>query len=322
MIVVFPRAYVSPQFAPAGKPASYVPSAGDTRNRSQKPLAGTPSGDDGVGKYRHLRETVRRLERGAGAVPHPAVPLGFAPIDEVLAGGGLAAGALHEVLAGASADRVATHDAAALGFATLLLARFAARPQPDGSGRILWCRPGGQGFDAMPYAPALAGLLDPARLWLTLTRRREQTLWAIEEGLRCASLAAVLGEIDTIDLVASRRLQLAAEKSGVPVILLRTGERTASLTSAASTRWCVHSLASVSTPGLRDVGAARWGIELLRDRAGDPARRQQRSWIMEWTDEDREAHRLALAAAPVDRSAGAPLGTGNDQRQQPARLAG
>ena len=318
MIVVFPKAYVSPDFVSAGK----VPAARDRRNRSREPLPGTSPDADPATKYRHLREAVRRLERGAGAVPHSTVLLGFSPIDDVLADGGLAAGALHEVLAGAPADRVATHDAAALGFATLLLARFAARPQPAGSGRILWCRPGGQGFDAMPYAPALAGLLDPARLWLALTRRREQTLWAIEEGLRCASLAAVLGEIDTLDLVASRRLQLAAEKSGVPIILLRTGERTASLTSAASTRWRVQSLASVSTPGLRDVGAARWSIELLRDRAGDPARRQERSWTMEWTDEDSEAHRLALAAAPVDRPAGAPLGTDDDQRQQPARLAG
>ena len=53
----------------------------------------------------------------------------------------------------------------------------------------------------------------------------EDALFALEEGLRCRDLAFVIGEIAgnprALDLTASRRLSLAAEKHGVPLWLVR-----------------------------------------------------------------------------------------------------
>ena len=63
--------------------------------------------------------------------------------------------------------------------------------------------------------------IDPSRLILTAVRRNEEVLWAMEEGLKAKRLGAVVGEVAKLDLTASRRLQLAAESSGVMAIALR-----------------------------------------------------------------------------------------------------
>ena len=140
-----------------------------------------------------LREKVRRLER-AHSVQHAgktAVPTGLPAIDALLPDGGLLTGALHEVEAGsAPSGRVAAHDGAALGFAAHLMGRFAARTP----GTLLWCRRPSGVFDAPPYTPALAAWFDPARLLVVTARRDEDVFWAMEEGLRCPGIAAVLGE--------------------------------------------------------------------------------------------------------------------------------
>ncbi len=165
-----------------------------------------------------LREKVRRLER-ANSVQRSgraaAVPLGIPAIDALLPGGGLLTGALHEIEAGPGpSGRVAPHDGAALGFAAHLLGRF-------GAGTILWCRRPTGRFDAAPYAPALSSWFDPARLLMVTTQRDEDLFWAMEEGLRCPGIAAVLGETRATDPTAGRRLSLAAEKNGAPALLLR-----------------------------------------------------------------------------------------------------
>ena len=251
-----------------------------------------------------LRETVRRLERAhsAGRAGQQAVALGVPAIDAVLprslTGSGLLTGALHEIEAGpAPSGRVASHDGAALGFAAHLLGRFGTvRP----SGTLLWCRRPFGTFDAPPYAPALAAWFDPARLLMVTVRRDEDLFWAMEEGLRCPGMAAVLGETRATDLTAGRRLSLAAEKSGVPALLLRS--QPAPPQSVCTTRWRVASAASQSTPGLGDVGAARWRVELKRNRFGAP-RPATLTWLLEWND---ETHCLSVVPQAHGGSAGAP----------------
>src|SRR5262249_1025901 len=153
-----------------------------------------------------LREQVRRLERAhsAARAGQAAVPLGVPAIDALLPDGGLLTGALHELEAGpAPSGRVASHDGAALGFAAYLLGRFGATKSP-----LLWCRRPSGAFDAPPYAPALSTWFDPARLLLVTARRDEDLFWAMEEGLRCPGIAAVLGETRAADPTAGRRLSL------------------------------------------------------------------------------------------------------------------
>jgi protein ImuA len=232
-----------------------------------------------------LREQVRRLERAhtAQRAGRSAVPLGLAEIDAVLPDGGLLTGALHEIEAGPTpSGRVAPHDGAALGFAAAMLGRFTP-------GTILWCRQPSLGGDALPYAPTLAAWFDPARLLMVTVRRDEDLFWAMEEGLRTPGIAAVLGETRAADPTAGRRLSLAAEKNGVPALLLRP--QPAPPQSVCTTRWRVASASSSAQPGLDSIGAARWQVELRRNRFGTPSSEEMPSWLVEWND---ETHHLAV----------------------------
>jgi protein ImuA len=257
-----------------------------------------------------LREKVRRLERAHSARRSgraASVPTGLPAVDALLPEGGLLTGALHEIEAGPGpSGRVAPHDGAALGFTAHLLGRF-------GPGTILWCRRPTGPFDAPPYAPALAAWFDPARLLTVTARRDEDLFWAMEEGLRCPGIAAVVGETRAADPTAGRRLSLAAEKNGVPALLLRV--QPAPPQSVCATRWRVASAPSLSTPGLADVGAVRWRLELRRNRFGTPSAAETPSWLLEWND---ETHCLAVVPQALHGSPGARF----EERLVGPRLAG
>jgi protein ImuA len=205
-----------------------------------------------------LRECVRRIERPA--TTHGVLPVGIAAIDRALPGGGLARGALHEIL-GMGGDE--EDGALAAAFAAGIIGRL------DMNGAVLWCLP-----RADLYGPGLAACgLDPGRLVLIRTARDAEILWAMEEGLRAPGLAAVIGEVNALPPVTSRRLQLAAERSGITAFLLRrwrnasTAARERHLPNAAATRWRISVLPS-SPAGVPEVGEPRWRVDLLRCRGG------------------------------------------------------
>ncbi|HTV46397.1 MAG TPA: damage-inducible protein [Stellaceae bacterium] len=247
-----------------------------------------------------LREQVRRIERRAIAM-HGTTPFGLAAIDRALPGGGLARGALHEIRGTAGDEE---DGALAAAFAAIILGRLLAAA----AGIVLWCLP-------RPdlYGPGLAACgLDPARLVLVEVPRDADILWAMEEGLRAPGLVAVVGEVGTLAAVASRRLQLAAERSGVTALLLRRwrdareAARERNLPNVATTRWRITALPSQPPPipslagrggsgGWLGVGSARWRVELLRCRGGAPA-----SWQMEVAD---ATGSLSVVAAMADRPA-------------------
>ena len=263
-------------------------------NASASPAAN----DRGLLLPAELREQVRRLERAHSAqrAGQAARPLGLPAIDALLPNGGLLTGALHEIEAGpAPSGRVAAHDGAALGFAAFLLSRF-------GRGTVLWCRRPSGAFDAPPYAPTLSAWFDPARLLMVTARREEDLFWAMEEGLRCPGIAAVLGETRAADPTAGRRLSLAAEKSGVPALLLRP--QPGPPQSVCTTRWRVASAPSSVAPASSCELAARWKVELRRNRFGTPSAAEIPSWLVEWND---ETHSLSLVPQAFDGSAGAEL---------------
>ena len=236
-----------------------------------------------------LRERIRRIERPPAAV-HGVLPFGIAALDRVLPGGGLARGTLHEIL-GMGGDE--EDGALAAAFAAGILGRLAAADD----GMVLWCLP-----RTDLYGPGLAAHgLDPARLVLVRAPRNAEILWAMEEGLRAPSIAAVVGEVGSLAAVASRRLQLAAERSGITAFLLRRwrdggqAARERNLPNAAVTRWRIAALPSQPLPGEPGVGRPRWRVELLRCRGGEPA-----CWEVE--EADATAH-VSLAAALADRPA-------------------
>jgi protein ImuA len=234
-----------------------------------------------------LRRRLEALER-TGREPRGVLPFGLQALDRTLPGQGLALGTLHEV-AGIGAEE--EEGAVAAAFLAGILARL--RPERP----VLWCLAG----DDL-YAPGLAAAgLDPARLILARVRRPAELLWAMEEGLRSPGLAAVVGEVETLTLPASRRLLLAAEASGVTGFALRRwrdgamAARQRLMPNAAETRWRVAPLPGDVAAGLPGLGRPRWRLELWRCRGGVPA-----SFILEGCD---ATGHVALAAALADRSA-------------------
>jgi protein ImuA len=246
-------------------------------------MAGT-GGSESLAALRRRLEALERAGRPASA----ALPFGLAAIDTALPSGGLALGALHE-LAGAGPDE--EDGAIAAAFLAGILARLEpARP-------VLWCLAAGD-----LYAPGLAACgLAPERLILARAQSEQAVLWAMEEGLRSAALAAVIGEVEALPSAASRRLQLAAEASGVTAFALRRwrdGDRATrqrAAPNAAMTRWRVAALPGALMGDMPGVGRPRWRVELWRCRGGVPA-----SWMVEACD---ATGHVTLAAELADRPA-------------------
>jgi protein ImuA len=246
-----------------------------------------------------LKDRIAALERSGASAFRPCgqrlrdrlVRLGLPDLDGHLPGGGLARGGLHE-LAGAGQDR--EQAAAAAGFAALWLSRL------QEAGPVLWIARAASSAAIDLHAHGLRQLrLDPDRLILVAARKDDEALWAMEEGLKARSLGAVLGEVGKLDLTASRRLQLAAEASGVTAFVLRRwrlmqqAEREAAQPIAALTRWRIAAL-----PG---EGETRWKVELARCRGGRP-----NLWMMETADGSARLH-----AAPLSGDLAEVLGHGS-----------
>ena len=232
-----------------------------------------------------LRQWLARME-AHGRAAASALPFEVAEVDAHVPGGGLALGHFHEVIEGGAASEYA-------GLATLFAAGIAARL----TGPVLWCL---RGRDL--FAPALARIgLDHNRVIYCETWKDGDVLPAMEEGLKCKSLAAVVGEVTRLSLNASRRLQLCAGQSGVTALVIRRWHNAiekngAGEPNAAATRWRISPHPS---PGKTFDGLDRqhWHVELLRARGGEP-----HSWVLEACD---ATGHLALPAALADGSAAA-----------------
>jgi protein ImuA len=225
-----------------------------------------------------LRSRIARIE--GGERPQRRLAFGVAAIDERLPGGGLLTGVLHEVAG--SPDLC--DDAAATVFLAGILARL--------DGPVFWCL---RWRDLFAPSLGLAGL-HPDRVIHVEAGSDTNVLLAMEECLRHGGLAAVVGEVAKVSTTATKRLQLAAEGSGVTALLFRRGERAEAGGdgSAAITRWRVR--AAPSRPlGLPSLDRARWHLDLERARGGE---------AHHWTVEACDAKgRLALPADLVDRPA-------------------
>jgi protein ImuA len=128
-------------------------------------------------------------------------------------------------------------------------------------------------------------------------RDARDALWAMEEGVRCSCLSAVIGELwgdpKALDFTATRRLAVAAERSGTPCWLVRLGGN-ANL-SGARMRWRLASAPSLLNPlDPRAPGIPAWDAELFRARAMPAGH-----WTLA-----HEADRFHLVAASGDRALG------------------
>ena len=251
--------------------------------------------------------------KSLGGQPSPGAPepvsFGARVVDEALHGG-LARGALHEIIATGTSDA-----AAATGFALGLACRAAGKKP------IVWVRQDVLDTElGQPNARGLAELgLDPRRIILVRAHDATGGLRAAGEAARCGAIGAVViapwGDPRVLDLTASRRLSLATAKSGVTAFMLRVCARVSP--SSAVTRWEVqprpsealaatahcdpavltvaakakHGAHCDSAPGLalqrcasrHAPGFPVFAVTLKRHRGGVA----ERQWLVEWNRDQR-----------------------------------
>jgi len=235
------------------------------------------------------------LTRGAAA--RNVLPFGDPSIDDALPGGGLPLGCWHEAM---GEDLEIETAAAAGAFVAALAAPLAAK------GEVVWV----MRRDDL-HAPGLAGLGFPAQRLIQVKAPGEaQVLAALEDVLGSAGVAAAIGEVDGVDLIGGRRLQLACEQRGATGFIIRRrpfggASRRQGAGSAAATRWKIASEPSDPAPGELGLGAPRWRVTLERCRGGRGG-----AWILEKND---GAYPLRVVARLGDRQLEAP---------PPLRLAG
>jgi len=263
-----------------------------------------------------LRGDIERIETPGDLHALNRVALGHAEVDTMLRGG-LAVAAVHEVFAEGHQSAVAT------GFIAGLAGRVALR-RP-----LVWVR---QDFSEMESgALSMSGLselgLDPRCLVTVRAADGESALRTAADALACDALGAVVlevwGEPRQLDLVASRKLTLAAQASGVTGLLLRIAATPSP--STAETRWIVR--AAHSTPAAQSAPWSAWGApvfdaELVRNRHGPVGR-----WIMEWNCDECLFRQPAtnsqpVAAAPAHRPHQAPVHSVFKRKPAPHAMRG
>lgn len=211
--------------------------------------------------------------------------MGVLRVQKTLAGQGENPAAVPHTLS--EAFPAAPADASVMGF---VLSRL-----PRTNAPILWVQDRLSRKEA--GFPALAGMGADHPLIMVDLSRAADVLWAMEDGLRCRGLGAVIGEVwgdpPTLDFTATKRLAMRAEAAGVACWLIR---RAASPDlSAARDRWRIASLPSA--PHSHDPqapGAPRWALDLFRSRRTQPGQ-----WVASY---DRAADRVHLAAPVRDRT--------------------
>jgi protein ImuA len=233
-----------------------------------------------------LRAEIAALERGVGERGVRSAPevIGFGDprIDARLPGGGLALKSWH-AFAGEGLDLETA--AASAAFVARLAVPLARR------GELVWVLR----RDDL-HAPGLAGLGLPAeRLIQVCARDEDEALAVMEDALRTPGVAAVFGEVDEVDLVAGRRLQLACEQSLATGFVLRRrpygGAAKGESGSAAATRWSIAPAPSDPAAGDPGLGPPRWRVQLERCRGGRTG-----AWIMEAREDNDAAHPFRLVA--------------------------
>ena len=147
------------------------------------------------------------------------------------------------------------------------------------------------------YMPGLVELGgDPRSVILAVLPDEKTLLRAAGDAAACWGLGALViecwGKAPLLTLTASRRLALAAEKSGVTLFLLRIGVQP--VPSAAATRWSISAAPSAAiAPDAPGHGMIE--VELLRRRSGPAGMR----CTVEWDRDERAFRKPALPGAVV-----------------------
>src|SRR6185369_804288 len=184
------------------------------------------------------------------------------PIADAFPNRSFPIGSVHEFLSPCPEDLAATS-----GFLCGLLSSLIGN-----DGAVLWIS-----SSRKLFPPALKNFaIDPEKFIFIDAREEKEVLWALDESLKCGALAGVVGELNDLNFTASRRLQLAVEKSNATGFVLNSNQRLN--TTACVSRWKITSLPSEKFEGLPGIGFPKWKVELQRIRNGRPG-----VWDIQWT---------------------------------------
>ena len=137
------------------------------------------------------------------------------------------------------------------------------------------------------YPQGLANFFNPSRLIAVNARNYKEALWCMEEALREVSATVIATIPKPMELMASRRLQLAAE-AGDSTGLCLTPDM--SVNNAAETRWRCTPLTTT-----QDSTLHKW--ELIKNKRGILG-----IWNVNW---DATSHNLTVVSASGGRACAA-----------------
>jgi protein ImuA len=200
-----------------------------------------------------------------GVISHD---FGGMPLSRHTDAAGILSVGLHEVVCG--------HDDGAASVLAWQLAQMGEQrcEAAFGGKSVFWIRQRRAIDQGGFYHLSLPGLaLEPPPLMMT-TDQQVTALWACEEVVKSGQVASVILETTDYGLTAARRLQLACEKAGTRLIVLRKAQPTRRLApSSALTRWKIepsgdrkanmtgniHHLSLIGGRGVRPGG---WRVEV------------------------------------------------------------
>ena len=211
--------------------------------------------------FKNLQEDILRLQ-GFKPAKDTAPDVGLEVIKHVFPRSSFPQGAIHEFLPAQTENT-----APVSGFVAGLLSSLTKN-----HGAVMWIS-----TQRTLFPPALKNFgLDPDRFIFLDLKKEEDVLQAMDEALKCGALSAVVGEVRYMDFTASRRLQLAVEKSQVTGFIIRRQNQNLNTTACIS-RWKIGSLPSERIGELPGIGFPKWGVELLRMRNGRTG-----AWEIQW----------------------------------------
>jgi len=183
------------------------------------------------------------------------LPTGFDALDEILPDRGWPAGALVDLLL---PDAGPSHSNQ-YGIGELRLLLPAMRDLVQQKKWLLWISP-----PHIPYAPALqtAGIDLQRLLVIDSHLSRNNKVWTMEKALQTSGCGMVLCWADVMPMAATRRLQLAAERSGAVAVLFQA--RKVSTSVAALRLQLAATAAGIQVRLLKARGVIRYPCVELR----------------------------------------------------------
>lgn len=209
-----------------------------------------------------LKAEIIALEKFPMPKPVQQVSVGLEAIEYSFSGNSFPVGVVHELISGDRRGAASTN-----GFIAALLGSLMRK-----NDYCLWIS-----NQRTLFPPGLKSFgVEPDRFIFIDIKREKEVLWAVEQGLKCGGLGAVVAELKEISFAQSQRLQLAVEKSRVTGFLHRC-QPLSEHALACATRWKVKPIPSEPEAGLPGLGFPRWKVELIKARNGRPG-----VWQLEW----------------------------------------